>query len=230
MDGIHQMTRLTQNSHRSNRSNSYSQSKLTNWTPYDPYEGELNALPAGLQPTSLYRLEDGFTIAMHERPIHNDFVRPFGCAEVDEVLRTVPQKFLAGLQHIYLLGGTKKQERAAFSDRARWGAYGRETIFLYAFPRRCMNEYFTRQPRPDIVQEYERAGARWTREGKGWRWTMDETSLRRFMLYDVLIHEIGHHVGRDRQTNPTSHERFAEWFVRTYGYRPGYQEPTELSD
>ena len=39
-------------------------------------------------------------------------------------------------------------------------------------------------------------------------------SLRRFYLYDVLLHELGHHVDkRADEKNNAARERYAEWFV-----------------
>jgi hypothetical protein len=39
----------------------------------------------------------------------------------------------------------------------------------------------------------------------------DSSSLRRFYLYDVLLHEVGHHVDRDHMSENA--ERYASWFA-----------------
>ena len=56
-------------------------------------------------------------------------------------------------------------------------------------------------------------------DGKNWIYRFTDDAIRRFYLWDVLVHEIGHHVDRfhpDRSTKRS--ERFAEWFARTYGF------------
>jgi len=41
-----------------------------------------------------------------------------------------------------------------------------------------------------------------------------ETSLSRFYLYDVLLHELGHHVDRrERQHDRRASENYAKWFA-----------------
>ena len=50
-----------------------------------------------------------------------------------------------------------------------------------------------------------------------------QMALRRFYLLDVLLHELGHHVGRldDRHKDRKTAERFADWFaLETARQRP----------
>ncbi len=57
-------------------------------------------------------------------------------------------------------------------------------------------------------------GARIVSDSAGSYIQFDLESLRRFYLYDVLIHEIGHHVERDTGRGPgPASERFAKWFA-----------------
>ena len=58
--------------------------------------------------------------------------------------------------------------------------------------------------------------------------TWPEDTLRRFMLFDVLLHELGHHVLRHERRAPTGrivrtrdHEAFADRFARRWRERLG---------
>jgi hypothetical protein len=219
------MNRTPQHLQRSGRSNMYSQSKCTNWSRFDPYQGERTAIPRDLTPTSTFRLNDSESCDIYERPLHEAFIRPFGVSEVEAVLASIPPDFLAGLRSIYLLGGTWKQDKIALGDLYHYGEYSWCNIYLFAFPRRRLQWRRKRLPKPDVHQEFQRAGADFRQDGDGWLCQFAESSLGRFYLYDVLIHEIGHHVDRHswrpygRGKSYAKAERFAEWFVREYGFR-----------
>jgi hypothetical protein len=215
------MARTRQQATRSGRSNLYSASKFTNWAPFDPYYGERAALPRDLRPTTTFAIADSQECHIYERPIHEAFVRPCSAADVKAVLAGVPRGFLRGLDAVYVMGGTWKQDKVALSDLYRYGEYGWGAVYLFAFPRRRLDWRCKRLPKPAIRQEYERAGARFERVGGGSVCRFDLDSLRRFYLYDVLIHEVGHHVDRFSRGKPYARgERFAEWFVREHGGFP----------
>ncbi|MCA9412576.1 MAG: hypothetical protein KC944_15280, partial [Candidatus Omnitrophica bacterium] len=118
---------------------------------------------------------------------------------------------------IYLLGGTKKQLRCFNGPLFRYGAYSPSRIFLYAFPKDIPGYNCGSLPKPTIQREYERMGGRFTLQGKQWVLKFDEESLRNFYLWDVLPHEIGHHVDRANfYTDNRRSERFAEWFAQEF--------------
>jgi len=78
-------------------------------------------------------------------------------------------------------------------------------------------EQWGNRPKPTTIKEYERMGAKWTQRDSGWWLEFDRSSLRRFYLYDVFLHELGHHVDRRRWKRDTeSAERYAEWFAQEY--------------
>jgi hypothetical protein len=63
------------------------------------------------------------------------------------------------------------------------------------------------------------------REGSHWLAEVDERELRDFYLYDVLLHEVGHHVDFRRNgcrwlRSRRKEERFANWFAASYAKRP----------
>ena len=200
------------------RSNMYSASKYTNWSRYDPQQTEINSL-SRVRPTATYELFDGSVIRLLVLPLHSRFVRPFDYDDVKRILAIVPQEMLIGLRRIALLGGTSRQEKSAWNPRWVYGCYGYGSINLFAFPE-CRRIWASPVlHRPAEILAYQRAGVEITHDGGKWVYKFTDDSLRRFYLWDVLVHEIGHHVDRfhpDRSRKRS--EQFAEWFARTYGF------------
>jgi len=200
------------------RSNIYSASKYTNWSRYDPQQSEMNSL-SRVRPITSYDLPDGSEIQLLMLPLHSKFVRPFDCDDVKRILALVPQEMLIGLRRIALLGGTSRQEKSSWNPKWCYGCYGYCSITLFAFPE-CRRIWASPElHKPAEIHAYQRAGVEMTHvEGK-WVYTFTDKSIRRFYLWDVLVHEIGHHVDRSHPDRSTKRsERFAEWFARTYGF------------
>ena len=200
------------------RSTLYSASKLTNWSIYDPQQSEMNSLQR-VRPVANYELPNGDVIDLLVLPLHSKFVRPFDGDDVIRMLTIVPQEMLIGLRRIALLGGTSRQEKSAWNAHWRYGCYGFGAITLFAFPERRRIWASPALHKPAEIHAYQRAGVEMTHVDGEWVYTFTDESIRRFYLWDVLVHEIGHHVDRfhpDRSIKRS--ERFAEWFVRTYGF------------
>jgi hypothetical protein len=199
----------------SERSNRYSESKFTNWSRYNPFDLEISTFPEELKPE--INIETGAAIVpVYTRDLHTDFIRPVEVEDVRGLLSSVPSDFLNSLRGIYLLGGTSKQLRAS-KKRFRYGCYESGRIYLYAFPRWMLTEIWGQLPKPTIVEEYRRMGAQWNHSDSGWQLEFDPSSLKRFYLFDVLLHELGHHVDKRVWSRDTeSAERYAEWFAQEY--------------
>ena len=197
------------------RFNRYTESKYTNWSQYNPFDLEISSLPEYLKPKDSIEIESGL-ISIFVRNLHPEFIYPVSLEDIKEFLDKISPNFLKGLRSVYLLGGTSKQLKA--SKRSfRYGCYESGTIYLYAFPQRMLKENWEKRPKPTTVEEYERVGAKWIQNDSGWWLEFDSTSLRRFYLYDVLLHEIGHHVDKQVWKRDTaSAERYAEWFAQEY--------------
>ncbi len=212
------MNYSAQNAKRSSRSNMYSESKSSNWMPFDPYEGERAVIQKNVRPTLIYKIGESDVIGIYERPLHAAFMRPYSTSDVVEMLDSVPKEFLAGMEAIYLMGGTSKQEKIAKGDLYRYGQYSLRKILLFAYPRRRFEWRGKQLPKPSVRHEFERAGATFEQYGDEWVCRRNEAVLKTFYMSDVLIHEIGHHVDHHTKSR-TQSEKFAEWFVREYGFR-----------
>jgi hypothetical protein len=199
----------------SERSNRYSGSKCTNWSRYNPFDLEISTLPNDIKPG--LTIETGSaTISVYVRDVHTDFIRPVEAEDIRKLLSCVPSDFLHSLDSIYLLGGTSKQLRAS-KKSLRYGCYEPGRIYLYAFPRRMLKDHWGQLPKPTIVEEYKRMGAEWKQDDSGWWLEFDQLSLKRFYLFNVLLHELGHHIDKQVWRRDTeSAERYAEWFAQEY--------------
>lgn len=114
------------------RSNAYSESKFTNWALYDPFFAEAR---------SAYKRLDGrlpskpaFPRVVALTPLAPDFFHPAKATEVEQRLNRMPREHLVGLRAVFLLGGTRKQQRSWRSSLGCYGIYWRESVFLCAHP------------------------------------------------------------------------------------------------
>jgi len=136
-------------------------------------------------------------------------MRPWTTQDAADVLGAIPSEFLTDMTGVFLLGGTTRQRSLS---KVTYGMYRRGRIFLCAYPKRMLAQKWSKMPKPSVAKEYTKFGAILDSDGKGGALlTFDESSLRQFYLYDVLLHEIGHHV--DREENADDAERYAHWFA-----------------
>jgi hypothetical protein len=197
------------------RSNMYSRNKCSNWSRFNPFDSEIEAIPASVRPAATVETEAGTRIGIIARDPHPGFIQPLSVQDVERALRGVPAEFLRGLKAVCILGGSVKQDKVARSRLFRFGCYGRNMIYLHAFPRRLLCLTWKVPPAPDVLQEYARAGAIWNSEEDRYVLRFSETSLRTFYLRDVLLHEVGHHVDRSNlfRKKDAASERYANWFA-----------------
>jgi hypothetical protein len=214
------MRNFRQSFPRCSRSNQYSQSKLSNWAEFDPYRGEVSQIQYGHKPTTILEFDEDVKIKIYVRPLHEDFIRPYGIDDIEKTLRTVPVKFLRGLDRILLLGGTKKQNQVAWGKLFRYGFYNScQWIALTAYPKKMMQMIYDGPIRPHHQHEFQKTFTKTYQEGDDWIVQFDEESLKMFYLQDTLIHEIGHHVDWRRRNHWNDvTEEFAEWFAQAYGF------------
>ena len=196
------------------RSNAWSESKYTNLTRFDPFDSEIPWWRFRGTPEVVVPVKGSSGVSIYVRRLHPAFLRPCSPSEVAEVLASIPPAFLAGVESVHLLGGSLKQVRAASSKLFHYGCYSAGRICLHAFPRVLLNQRFRSLPKPHVMHEHLRAGAVYAKEGARYMLRFSELSLNRFYLYDVLLHEVGHHVERGLQRRGRrGAEGYARWFA-----------------
>ncbi|MFO0897018.1 MAG: hypothetical protein U0836_06245 [Pirellulales bacterium] len=143
---------------------------------------------------------------------------PVSVDDVAAVLEKLPRRLLGGLEGVYLLGGSQRQVVGG----RNWGCYYRRRVFLFAAPRAWLIWRTAEYPGPEL-ERFRPLRPRIRREGSSWLTEVDERELRDFYLYDVLLHEVGHHVDFRRNgyrwRSRRKEERYAEWFAASYGKR-----------
>jgi hypothetical protein len=112
------------------RSNAYSESKFTNWTEYDPFLVE--ARSAYKRFDNRISLKPSFPHIISLAPLSPDFIHPVSRTEVAQRLRKMGPEDLTGLRAVFLLAGTRKQQRSWRSSLGCYGIYTRNCIFLCA--------------------------------------------------------------------------------------------------
>lgn len=192
------------------RSGLYSEDKFTNWARFDPFGAEAERASKGRRPER--RVDIGSeSVPIFVSKLQPGFVRPFSAADVAKTLSQVPIKYIEELAGVYLLGGTAKQKR---NRNFFYGMYRRDRIYLYALDERNLVQGWEPRPKPNIVREYARFGAKFVQESGRWTLRFTTESLRLFYLLDVLLHEVGHHVERSVRPYPSeASERYATWFA-----------------
>jgi hypothetical protein len=90
--------------------------------------------------------------------------------------------------------------------------YNNGGIYLCSLPVRHLSQTWEQPPKPSVRHQYTRFGAVFTPSARGREtMTFDLPSLRQFELYDVLLHELGHHV--DTSHRGKRAEKYALWFA-----------------
>jgi hypothetical protein len=144
------------------------------------------------------------------------FHHPLGKREILDALDTIGPIAFYGLRSIELV-------RASESAGAMptFGSYAPGRIVLYAQPRPPWR--LRGLVTPTTARRLEKAGARITRLSEASATLVDwpEDTLHRYMLEEVLLHELGHHVLQHhkgkrpvRTARTRDHEAFASGFAK----------------
>ncbi len=197
------------------RSGAGSQSKLTNQSSFDPQQEEISCV-AEKYYTDYAKVKKPI---IRQLPMHPDFLMPVSIRDVENLLGTLPKRFTHALKAVFLLGGSKKQ--AISWSKFAYGTYSEDVVYLHPFPKAQMKRVYKNPFQPHLLEEYRRAGARLIQKPHQFIIEFDRHSLKQLYLWDVLIHEIGHHVDRTNfgKKRLSREESFAEWFATEYGFR-----------
>jgi hypothetical protein len=208
------------------RSGAYSDQRFTNWSTHDPHWLEAQGLPPRIRAKAQIPQDGENSLGVFERPLASGFVRPWTVTDVVEVLTGVPRAFVSGLSGVYLMGGTARQRRLR---TLTFGMYWNTHIYLFPLPDHWLTEGLPASSKPSEIKKYTNFGAVVKSSDRGGSTVIfDEPNLRRFYLYDVLLHELGHHV--DRLGTAKSPERYALWFAEyQYARLPGLRMEPRVS-
>lgn len=201
---------------RGTRTGAWAESKFTNLNDFDPADSEIERAYRKHY-REIFKKEK---LAVIVNPVHPAFALPLTRLEIQNTIASIPSEFTRDLKGIVCLSGSKKQERV-FRNIFAYGRYFDGSIWLHRYPKGFMVSYYTSLPKPSILNDYKRAGAKIAGETGNWSISFDDDSLRDFYLRDVLLHEVGHHVDALNSLKKTHRksEGYAEWFASEYGFR-----------
>ena len=146
------------------------------------------------------------------QPAGHGFRHAVTVAEARERLLFLPERFTRHLEVVQFSGMTRKRQLFPCYGM-QWGA----AVYLYPMEESLV-ELYRRPPTPQQQIEARMFGGIWSNDGKLWRLTWTEQTIKDFYLNNVLIHEVGH-LNDARNSNSHNRERFANWFAIEYGYR-----------
>ncbi|MBS0266432.1 MAG: hypothetical protein JSS02_31160 [Planctomycetes bacterium] len=146
------------------------------------------------------------------QPAGEGFRHAVTAEEVRNRLSQLDERFTRQLEVVQLSGMTRKRQLFPLYGM-QWGT----AVYLYPIEESLV-EVYPRPPAPQQEIEARMYGGRWSYDGKLWRLTWTEATIKDFYLNNVLIHEIGH-LNDHRNSNSRDRERYANWFAIEYGYR-----------
>ena len=120
------------------------------------------------------------------KPQLSEFIHPCKRADIRAKLKQMPASSYEGLRAVFILSGTRKQQTSWRSKLGCYGMYWNSCVFL--FPYLYLHTWY--------------------------HYTFDD--LRQFYLNDVLVHEIAHHIDRNRIAPKDKSEGFANAYVQEH--------------
>jgi len=156
---------------------------------------------------------EGYTV-LSDHP-SRDYFHPVSEADIRTTLARMPKRLTRSLRAVLL-------PRIAAGDVIR-GIEARRRylcIILNPFPK-TLHQFWTQAPPSEVaIRHYAPWGTTWEQTHKGWYqiWTLD--NLRRYYLYHLLLHELGH-INQPPFNALKRRESFAEDFALTWARRLG---------
>jgi hypothetical protein len=126
---------------------------------------------------------------------------PCSVKEIKDIILKLPAHHVEGIKRIRL-----SAQRGINAD----ASYVDGIITIYAVPSEFKLIYPIK-PTDREMQEYCRFGAKWENMGEYWFCYWKPEQFRDYILYHVLLHEIGHHMDEHhKKRSSAGKESFAE--------------------
>jgi len=122
---------------------------------------------------------------LEENPSRN-FYHPCEGDEYLKVLKRLPNEDTEYVNAIVLRKTTKRDYHLGVEARKRY-----RCVILNSFPK-SNKLYWNYKPTGKIFRHYEPWCSTWKEDEKGWYLKWDRTEVKRYYLYHLLLHEVGH--------------------------------------
>jgi hypothetical protein len=149
--------------------------------------------------------QNGFVI-LTENP-SRDYYHPCSPAEVSAVVHRLPKKLTRHLRAIVLRRPTRQDEERLVQARLRFSC-----VILNAFPKSNQLDWGTKQPSEADRRHYASWCDNWSLEDGRWTQAWAPEQAKRYYLYHLLLHEIGH-IHQPSFSSRRRRESFAEDFA-----------------
>lgn len=156
---------------------------------------------------------EGYAI-LNDHP-SRDYFHPVNEAEIRSALAKMPKRLTRRLRAVLLPRITARDAVHGIEARRRYLC-----IILNPFPK-SLHQFWTQAPPSEMaIRHYMPWGATWEQAERGWYqvWTLDH--LKRYYLYHLLLHELGH-INQPAFHALKRRESFAEDFALTWARRLG---------
>lgn len=126
---------------------------------------------------------------------------PCSIKEIKDILLKLPPEHINGIKRIRLSGQKGINADASYQGR---------TITIYAIPSEFKFVY-NYKPSEKTIRGYSKYGAIWENIGNYWFCYWKNEHYKNYILYHVLLHEIGHHMDEYHKSRGSlSKEAFAD--------------------
>lgn len=154
---------------------------------------------------------EGSCVVLRENP-SRDYFHPCTGDEYLELLGQLPED-ISPPQAIVLRRLSKLDEERGIDARKRYFC-----VILNSFSKSMEMPFQQREPSEKTIHHYEPWCRRWERKGRLWRlvWSLEE--IRRYYLYHLFLHELGH-LNQPLVYSGRLGESFAENFALEWAHR-----------
>ena len=141
------------------------------------------------------------------------------CNEKDYhyVLTQLPEEVTDCVNAIILRRAPKNDENLGIEARRRYFC-----VIMNSFPK-SRTISWQRKPRESVLHHYNPWCRRWEQDGPIWNLIWEEQEIRRYYLYHLFLHEIGH-LNQPVCGSRKQHEMFAENFALEWARKLGKHE------
>ena len=136
-----------------------------------------------------------------------DYYHPCKPEEYLEVLKRLPSHQTRGVKGIILRATPKTDLKLGIAASRRFSC-----VILNSFPK-DKKWVFEKKPSKAMIKCCEPFCSNWTEKKGAWVLNWDDLGVRRFYLFHLFLHEIGHMNDR-YTTSRTKRENYAESFAR----------------
>ena len=136
-----------------------------------------------------------------------DYYHPCTAEEYLSILEQLPVHHTNNIKGIILRRTPKKDEKLGIEAWRRYSC-----IIMNSFPKN--NRYiYSKKPGESLVKFFEPFCNNWSQENDSWVLTWSEEEVKKYYLYQVFLHEIGH-INDGTRTTKRKRENYADSFAR----------------